>query len=116
MFTSPAVPDDERTEDGARTRRLREIKLIDFGLCCPFEKGSKMCKAAGTPYSVAPELVTAPVQYDQKCDAWSAGVVIYILLSGQYPFRGKTKEELLAPIRREPVSFRDKRWKKISKE
>merc|ERR1719197_1882451 len=92
------------------------IKLIDFGLCCPFERGTKIAKAAGTPYSVAPELVTAPVQYDQKCDAWSAGVVMYIMLSGQYPFRGKTKDELLHAIRREPVSFKDKRWKKISKE
>lgn len=92
------------------------VKLIDFGLCCPFEKGTRLAKAAGTPYSVAPELVTAPVQYDQKCDAWSAGVVMYILLSGQYPFRGKTKDELLQNIRREPVSFKDKRWKKISKE
>lgn len=92
------------------------VKLIDFGLCCPFEKGTRLAKAAGTPYSVAPELVTAPVQYDQKCDAWSAGVVMYIMLSGQYPFRGKTKDELLHAIRREPVSFKDKRWKKISKE
>lgn len=92
------------------------VKLIDFGLCCPFEKGTRLAKAAGTPYSVAPELVTAPVQYDQKCDAWSAGVVMYIMLSGQYPFRGKTKDELLHAIRREPVSFKDKRWKRISKE
>lgn len=92
------------------------VKLIGFGLCCPFEKGTRLAKAAGTPYSVAPELVTAPVQYDQKCDAWSSGVVMYIMLSGQYPFRGKTKDELLHAIRREPVSFKDKRWKKISKE
>lgn len=91
------------------------IKLIDFGLCCPFERGTKIAKAAGTPYSVAPELVTAPVQYDQRCDAWSAGVVMYIILSGQYPFRGKTKEELLNRIRRDPVSFKDKCWRKVSK-
>eukprot|EP00928_Gymnodinium_smaydae_P029353 TRINITY_DN22129_c0_g1_i2.p1 TRINITY_DN22129_c0_g1~~TRINITY_DN22129_c0_g1_i2.p1 ORF type:complete len:454 (+),score=137.31 TRINITY_DN22129_c0_g1_i2:527-1888(+) len=95
---------------------IGNVKLIDFGLCCSFERGTKIVKAAGTPYSVAPELVTAPVQYDQKCDAWSAGVVLYILLSGQYPFRGKTKDELLHRIRKEPVSFKDKRWKKISKE
>mmetsp|Transcript_110458 Transcript_110458/g.276520 ORF Transcript_110458/g.276520 Transcript_110458/m.276520 type:complete len:582 (+) Transcript_110458:90-1835(+) len=92
------------------------IKLIDFGLCCPFERGTKIAKAAGTPYSVAPELVTAPVQYDQRCDAWSAGVVMYIILSGQYPFRGKTKEELLNRIRRDPVSFKDKIWRKVSKD
>mmetsp|Transcript_91843 Transcript_91843/g.259399 ORF Transcript_91843/g.259399 Transcript_91843/m.259399 type:complete len:584 (+) Transcript_91843:143-1894(+) len=96
--------------------QVGNIKLIDFGLCCPFEKGTKIAKAAGTPYSVAPELVTAPVQYDQKCDAWSAGVVMFIILSGQYPFRGKTKEELLNRIRREPVSFKDKCWKRISKD
>merc|ERR1719379_1939953 len=93
-----------------------EIKLIDFGLCCPFEKGSKLCKAAGTPYSVAPELVTSPVQYDQKCDAWSAGVVIFIMLSGKYPFKAKTKNDLLKVIRKEPVSFAHPHWKKISKE
>merc|ERR1719443_2074281 len=92
------------------------IKLIDFGLCCPFERGTKIAKAAGTPYSVAPELVTAPVQYDQRCDAWSAGVVMYIILSGKYPFNGKTKDELLHSIRKEPVSFKHRIWMKISKE
>jgi len=92
------------------------VKLIDFGLCCPFERGTKIMKAAGTPYSVAPELVTSPVQYDQKCDAWSSGVVMFIILSGQYPFRAKTRDELLQQIRREPVSFKDKVWKKISKD
>lgn len=95
--------------------KVGNIKLIDFGLCCPFERGTKIAKAAGTPYSVAPELVTAPVQYDQRCDAWSAGVVMYIILSGQYPFRGKTKDELLNRIRRDPVSFKDKNWRKVSK-
>ncbi|CAE7197445.1 CPK2 [Symbiodinium natans] len=92
------------------------IKLIDFGLCCPYRPGAKITRAAGTPYSVAPELVTAPVQYDQRCDSWSAGVVMFIILSGQYPFHGKTKEELLHKIRKEPVSFKSARWKKISKE
>lgn len=96
--------------------QIGNVKLIDFGLCCPFDRGTKICKAAGTPYSVAPELVTAPVQYDQKCDAWSSGVVMYILLSGLYPFNGKTKDELLHKIRREPVSFKGTRWKKISRE
>ncbi|CAE8647873.1 unnamed protein product, partial [Polarella glacialis] len=116
MFSrSDDHPDAEPSQRGAQ-RKLKEIKLIDFGLCCPFEKGSKMCRAAGTPYSVAPELVTSPVQYDQKCDAWSAGVVMYILLSGKYPFNGKTKDELLHKIRREPCSFTHTVWKKISKD
>lgn len=122
MFVSQPEPEDQLQDADAgaggapRTRRQREIKLIDFGLCCPFDKGSKLCKAAGTPYSVAPELVTSPVQYDQKCDAWSAGVVIFIMLSGKYPFKAKTKNDLLKVIRKEPVSFAHPHWKKISKE
>eukprot|EP00440_Ansanella_granifera_P020691 gb/GFBE01022464.1/.p1 GENE.gb/GFBE01022464.1/~~gb/GFBE01022464.1/.p1 ORF type:complete len:649 (+),score=159.84 gb/GFBE01022464.1/:1-1947(+) len=112
MFSRPS----DLNGESHRQIKWKEIKLIDFGLCCPFEKGSKMCRAAGTPYSVAPELVTSPVQYDQKCDAWSAGVVLYILLSGKYPFNAKTKDELLHKIRREPCSFTHPVWKKISKE
>jgi len=121
LHSSNFVFRDLKTENVMFASALKEgqvgnVKLIDFGLCCSFEKGTKIVKAAGTPYSVAPELVTAPVQYDQKCDAWSAGVVLYILLSGQYPFRGKTKDELLHRIRKEPVSFKDRRWKRVSKE
>mmetsp|Transcript_60798 Transcript_60798/g.131906 ORF Transcript_60798/g.131906 Transcript_60798/m.131906 type:complete len:636 (-) Transcript_60798:45-1952(-) len=112
MFRVPASGDEER--DGTLCKR--EVKLIDFGLCCPIEKGSKMFRAAGTPYTVAPELVSPPVQYDQKCDSWSAGVVLYTLLSGKYPFNGKTKEELLHKIRRQPCSFSHPAWRRISKE
>ena len=43
-------------------------------------------------------------------------MVTFIVLSGQYPFHGKTKDELLQKIRKEPVSFKSLRWKKISKE
>lgn len=94
----------------------RDVKLIDFGLCCPIEKGAKMHRAAGTPYTVAPELVTSPVQYDQQCDSWSAGVVMYILLCGKYPFNGKTKDELSQKIRKEPCSFSQPAWKRVSRD
>lgn len=112
---------DLKTENIMFARPVTEgevgnVKLIDFGLCCPFRPGAKITRAAGTPYSVAPELVTAPVSYDQRCDSWSAGVVMFIILSGQYPFNGKTKEELLHRIRKEPVSFKSPRWKKITKD
>ncbi|CAK9024130.1 unnamed protein product [Durusdinium trenchii] len=123
MFAKP-VKDRQFRETGTHEEgEVGNIKLIDFGLCCPFRPGAKITKAAGTPYSVAPELVTPPVQYDQRCDSWSAGVVMFIVLSGQYPFHGKTKDELLNKIRaldrssrKEPVSFKNPRWKKISKD
>merc|ERR1719424_739914 len=90
--------------------KIGNVKLIDFGICCPFESGVKLTKYAGTLYSNAPEPLIAPIQYDPKCDSWGAGVVMYILLAGgQYPFfktiNGKTKDELIHAICNEPVTF-----------
>lgn len=47
----------------------------------------------GTPEFMARELAEAitqgdPVQYDKRCDIWSLGVIVYIILSGERPFVG----------------------------
>lgn len=100
--------------EGKEPADRRDVKLIDFGLCCQIVKGAKICHAAGTPYSVAPELVTTPIQYDQKCDAWSAGVVLFMTLCGKYPFTAKSKDELMTKIRKEPCKFNAPAWKRVS--
>ena len=53
------------------------IKVIDFGTSCVFEKGSKLKKKLGTPYYIAPEVLKK--NYDERCDNWSCGVIMYIL-------------------------------------
>ncbi|KAL3922301.1 MAG: hypothetical protein SGILL_002276 [Bacillariaceae sp.] len=66
-----------------------KIKLADFG-CAKRVNGKKnLHTLCGSPQYVAPELYLHAEQgYDERCDLWSAGVVIYILLGGYAPFEG----------------------------
>ena len=62
-------------------------KLIDFGVSIVREQGNQVSGVVGTPYFIAPEVLAGC--YDEKCDIWSCGVMLYFLLSGNLPFRGK---------------------------
>mmetsp|Transcript_22989 Transcript_22989/g.19952 ORF Transcript_22989/g.19952 Transcript_22989/m.19952 type:complete len:132 (-) Transcript_22989:1318-1713(-) len=68
-----------------------EIKLIDFGLSTIFSEteNKKFESMLGTPMYAAPEVIRG--FYDQKCDVWSLGVMMYILLSGNPPFDGDNR-------------------------
>ena len=44
---------------------------------------------AGTPYFIAPEVLNG--NYGKECDVWSLGVVLYMMMSGNYPFDGKNR-------------------------
>ena len=57
----------------------------------------------GTPYYIAPEVLKK--NYTEKCDLWSCGIILYVLLCGFPPFRGKTLEELTKKILKGSYSF-----------
>lgn len=61
------------------------IKLIDFGNAKEFVGKLPMTQIVGTPYAMAPEMLKK--KYDEKCDLWSIGVVIFYLLCGEAPFK-----------------------------
>ena len=90
------------------------IKVIDFGLSRNFEKKSKMNTKVGTAYYVAPEVLSGI--YNEKCDIWSAGVILYILLSGEPPFNGPNDHEIYKKIKKMKFNFPNERWEKITKE
>jgi len=74
-----------------------EIKLIDFGLSQRFSgQEQHLHSIVGTPYYVAPEVLRG--DYDQKCDVWSLGVIMYILLCGYPPFEGSENNMIFHKI------------------
>ena len=53
----------------------------------------------GTPLNMAPEIMNRR-PYTYKADIWSVGVLIFLLLTGAYPFFARTKVQLQANIDR----------------
>ena len=66
-----------------------EIKITDFGCSTWIKHTTKKNDLIGSTYYMAPEIVTHQ-DYDSKVDIWSAGVILFQLLSGHLPFEGNT--------------------------
>ena len=113
------------------------IKIIDFGFSVLLGKnndkekekdnkdkesdgsdlkkfGYKRLKSkVGTLYYISPEIIKG--NYDEKCDIWACGVILYILLAGYPPFSGNTDKEVYNLITNIKYDFEKDRWKNISK-
>ena len=93
------------------------IKLADFGCARYMDNEYEECKLTtlcGSPQYVAPELYTHENGYDERCDLWSAGVVIFVVLGGYAPFEAPTNE-LPELITEGYFEFHPKYWIDISK-
>ncbi|CAG9323736.1 unnamed protein product [Blepharisma stoltei] len=89
------------------------FKLADFGLAAEVTN-ENLTLRCGSPGYIAPEILRK-CSYGVEADVFSAGIILYVLLSGHMPFFSKSAEGVLLRNRDCLISYRDEVWKKISK-
>jgi len=95
-----------------QNKEFDQIKIIDFGTSLVYDPSKSLDEKLGTPYYIAPEVLNK--NYGPKCDIWSTGVIVYILLSGMPPFNGQSDQEIMKKVRAGKFHFEDKCWNSIS--
>ena len=90
------------------------IKIIDFGTAKIFEKNKTEKSIIGSSYYIAPEVLRQ--KYNEKCDTWSVGVILYMTLVGVAPFDGRTDEEIIHRIKTGKYNKKNSRFVEHSEE
>ncbi|KAM9293823.1 ribosomal protein S6 kinase alpha-5 isoform 4-T4 [Gastrophryne carolinensis] len=100
-----------------------EMKIIDFGFARLKPQDNQPLKTpCFTLHYAAPELLDDS-GYDESCDLWSLGVILYTMLCGQVPFQRHDKmatyvtaEDIMRKIKQGDFSFEGESWKNVSQE
>lgn len=117
--SSITAPNTNNNEDINKDANQNEIfiKLIDFGTSI-YINNQPLTQELGTIYYIAPEVFKN--NYNEKCDLWSCGVILYTMLCGHPPFRGRKEEEIKNKILKGEGNiaslFQGNEWKKVSKQ
>ncbi|XP_004511540.1 calcium-dependent protein kinase 1-like [Cicer arietinum] len=88
------------------------LKATDFGLSVFFKPGDVFNDLVGSAYYVAPEVLHR--RYGPEADIWSAGVILYILLSGVPPFWAENEKGIFEAILLGHIDFESDPWPSIS--
>ena len=90
------------------------IKVADFGSSCFLDANKRLSGCFGSAYYVAPEVLQD--EYNEKCDIWSCGVILYILLTGKPPYPGNDSKLILNLIRTNPLKVTSEKVPGVSAE
>ena len=81
----------KKDEDG-----FYRVKVCDFGTSKAFKIGDMQKQLVGSAYYIAPEVIQK--KYNSKCDLWSCGVIMFVLLTKKPPFGGRTDAIIMQNI------------------
>ncbi|XP_053291392.1 serine/threonine-protein kinase D1 [Pleuronectes platessa] len=90
-----------------------QVKLCDFGFARIIGEKSFRRSVVGTPAYLAPEVLRNK-GYNRSLDMWSVGVIVYVSLSGTFPFN--EDEDINDQIQNAAFMYPPHPWKKISQE
>ncbi|XP_017157578.1 serine/threonine-protein kinase D3 [Poecilia reticulata] len=88
-----------------------QVKLCDFGFARIIGEKSFRRSVVGTPAYLAPEVLRSK-GYNRSLDMWSVGVIVYVSLSGTFPFN--EDEDINDQIQNAAFMYPPNPWKEIS--
>ena len=94
---------DSRTES--------DLRLIDFGFATNF-RNVTLSSSIGTPCYVAPEVLKS--RYSKECDVWSLGVMLWMMIFAEPPFKGINNTQIFDQILNKEVNFISKLGERVS--